>query len=83
MNGVRFHTKARNQTRCTQNNGITIPGEYESMNINYYGELKNILDLHYMGRKHVYLFECNCWDIRNRTGMQKDEYFTSVNTSRL
>ena len=83
VNGVRFHTKVRNQTRRTQNNGITIPGEHESMNINYYGELKNILDLRYMGGKHVYLFECNWWDIGNRTEMQKDEYFTSVNTSRL
>jgi hypothetical protein len=66
VNDVRFHTKARNQTHCTQNNGITIPGEHESMNINYYGKLKNILDLRYMGGKHVYLFECNCWDIGNR-----------------
>jgi hypothetical protein len=81
MNGVRFHTKDHDRTRHTQNSGITVPGEHESTTINYYGELRNILELHYMGRKQVYLFECNWWDIGNRTGMQKDEHFTSVNTS--
>ena len=59
VNGVRFHTKARDRTRRTQNSGIIVPSEHESMDINYYGELKNILDLRYMGGKHVYLFECN------------------------
>uniref|UniRef100_A0A2N9GAQ5 Transposase-associated domain-containing protein n=1 Tax=Fagus sylvatica TaxID=28930 RepID=A0A2N9GAQ5_FAGSY len=77
-----FHTKDRDRTRRTQNSGITVPGEHESTTINYYGELRNILELHYMGRKQVYLFECDWWDIGNRTGMQKDEHFTSVNTSR-
>ena len=59
MNGVRFHTKDRARTRHTQNSGITVSVEHESMTINYYGELRNILELHYMGRKQVYLFECD------------------------
>ena len=36
-----------------------------------------------MGGNRIYLFECNWWNIRNRLGMQNDEYFTSVNTSRI
>jgi hypothetical protein len=48
--------------------------------IEFYGELKNILVLRY-GRNCVYLFECNWWDVGHRTGIQIDEHFTSVNTS--
>jgi hypothetical protein len=81
MNDVRFHTKYRNRTHHTQNNGITVPGEYESMTINYYGELRNILKLRYIDRKHVYLFECDWWDIENIMRIQMDKHFTSVNTS--
>ena len=35
-----------------------------------------------MGNNRVYLFECDWWDIRDGTGIQRDEHFTSVNTSR-
>ena len=83
MIGVRFHTKDCNRTRRTHNSGIIVLGEHESTTINYYGELRNILELCSMVRKQVYLFECNWWDIENRTGVQKDEHFTSVNTSRI
>ena len=50
MNGVRFHIKNCNRTCCTQNSGITVPGEHGSMTINYYGELRNILELRYIGK---------------------------------
>jgi hypothetical protein len=83
VNGVRFQTEDREETRRTQNSGISVPGEHELTNIDYYGELKNILELRYMGGNRIYLFECNWWNIGNRLGMQNDEHFTSVNTSRI
>jgi hypothetical protein len=49
-------------------------------NIDFYGELKNILVLSY-SRNRVYLFKCDWWDIGHRTRMQTNEHFTSVNTS--
>ena len=58
MNGIKFHTKNNDQTCHTQNSGINVPGEHESTTINYYNELRNILEVRYMGRKQVYLFEC-------------------------
>ena len=81
MNGVKFHIKYRDRTYHTQNSGITVLGEYELITINYYGELRNILKLRYINGKHVYLFECDWWDIGNIMRMQRDEHFTSVNTS--
>jgi hypothetical protein len=81
VNGVRFHIKDYERTLRTQNSGIVVQGEHNMKNIEFYGELKNILVLRY-GRNRVYLFECNWWDVGHRTGIQIDEHFTSVNTSR-
>ena len=82
VNGVRFHTKDREHTRRTQNSGIFVSGEDGGTKTDYYGELRNVLELTYLGNNHVYLFECDWWDTRDGTGMQRDEHCTSVNTSR-
>ncbi|XP_062160449.1 uncharacterized protein LOC133867700 [Alnus glutinosa] len=82
VNGVRFHTKKCEQTRITQNSGIVVRGEHGTSNIEFYGVLRNILELRYPGPNHVYLFECDWWNTGSRTGMQMDQYFTTVNTSR-
>jgi hypothetical protein len=82
VNGVRFHTKECEQTRTIQNSGIVVRGEHGTSNIEFYGVLRNILELRYPGPNHVYLFECDWWNTRSRTGMQMDQYFTTVNTSR-
>ena len=80
VNGVRFHIKDYERTLHTQNSGVVVQGEHNMKDIEFYGELKNFLVLHY-GQNRVYLFECNWWDIEHRTGIQIDEHFTSVNTS--
>ncbi|KAK9994727.1 hypothetical protein SO802_024430 [Lithocarpus litseifolius] len=82
VNGVRFHTKDREHTRRTQNSGVFVLGEYGVTKSDYYGELRNVLELNYLGNNHVYLFECDWWDTRDGTRMQRDKHFTSVNTSR-
>ncbi|XP_062156838.1 uncharacterized protein LOC133864501 isoform X3 [Alnus glutinosa] len=82
VNGVRFHTTECEQTRTTQNSGIVVRGEHGTSNIEFYGVLRNILELRYPGPNHVYLFECDWWNTGIRTGMQTDQYFKTVNTSR-
>ncbi|KAK9993895.1 hypothetical protein SO802_023598 [Lithocarpus litseifolius] len=82
VNGVRFHTKDREHTRRTQNSGVFVSGEDGVTKTDYYGELRNVLELNCLGNNHVYLFECDWWDTRDGTGMQRDKHFTSVNTSR-
>jgi len=82
VNGVRLHTKKCEQTRITQNSGIVVRGKHGTSNIEFYGVLRNILELRYPGSNHLYLFECDWWNTGSRTGMQMDQCFTTVNTSR-
>ena len=69
VNGVRFHTKDREHTRRTQNSGVFVSGEDGGTKTNYYGELRNVLELTYMGNNRVYLFECDWWETRDGTRM--------------
>jgi len=82
VNGVRYQTKECAQTRTTQNCGVAVKGEHDTSTIEYYGELKRILELRYPGPNTVYLFECDWWNIGNSSGIQTDQGFTSVNTGR-
>lgn len=82
VNGVRYHTKECAETRTTQNSGVSVSGEDETSITEYYGELKNILELRYPGQNLVYLFECDWWDTGSATGVRMDQGFTIVNTSR-
>jgi hypothetical protein len=50
--------------------------------IDYYYELKRVLDLCYPNANTVYLFECDWWNIGSSIGIRTDQGFTSVNTSR-
>jgi hypothetical protein len=81
VNGVRFHTKEYAQIRTTQNSGVVVRSEHKTSIIEYYGELKNILELRYPGQNRVYLFECDWWDTRSTRGIKIDHGFTIVNTS--
>jgi hypothetical protein len=83
VNGVRFHTKECAKTRTIQNSGVVVKGGYNTLDDEYYGELKNIFELCYPGRNRVYLFECDWWDTGSNTqGIRKEQGFTIVNTSR-
>ncbi|XP_059454976.1 uncharacterized protein LOC132185188 [Corylus avellana] len=71
------------QTRTTQNSGIVVKGGYNTLDDEYYGELKNIFELCYLGRNWVYLFKFNWWDTGSNTrGIRKEQGFTIMNTSR-
>jgi hypothetical protein len=82
VNGVRYHTKEYAETRTTQNSGIFVSGDDGNSVTEYYGELKNILELHYPGQNRVYLFDCDWWDTGSAAGLRMEQGFTFVNTSR-
>ncbi|XP_042939338.1 uncharacterized protein LOC122274358 [Carya illinoinensis] len=83
MNGTRFHTLRRGEYRRTQNSGVVVKGEHNSKPIDFYGVLNDILQLRYMGWRHVYLFRCEWFDVGDmRRGIVVGEHITSVNTSR-
>ncbi|KAF5468939.1 hypothetical protein F2P56_013047 [Juglans regia] len=84
VNGVRFHTKECERNRCTQCSGVLVKGEHEANDVNFYGILNDILELHYLGGHQVFLFNYDWWDIgKRRTGIQIDNHFTSINISRV
>lgn len=82
INGFRFHTKAREENRKTQNSGVVNTSEADG--INYYGRLKNIIELNYYGSFKIVLFKCDWVDVHHNMGLKHDEFGdTLVNFSRL
>ncbi|XP_042939624.1 uncharacterized protein LOC122274674 [Carya illinoinensis] len=83
MNGIRFHTENLGKYRRTQNSGLVVNGEHRSKLVDFYGVLIDILQLRYMGWRHVYLFKCEWFDIGDgKRGIRVGDHLTSVNTSR-
>ncbi|XP_042950337.1 uncharacterized protein LOC122282453 [Carya illinoinensis] len=83
MNGIRFQTKDRERHRRTQNSGLVVRGEHQSNPVDFYGVLKDIIELRYMGWRKVYLFQCDWWDVGDkRKGIRVGDHLTSLNTSR-
>ncbi|XP_077232128.1 uncharacterized protein LOC143891598 [Tasmannia lanceolata] len=72
--GFRFHTKAREQKRKTQNCGVVVTANTRSFSsardqnpvagdISYYGVLTDIIELNYFGRLKALLFKCDWFDV--------------------
>jgi hypothetical protein len=74
----------------TQNSGImTSASVSEEQDQEYYGVMKQVLELKYQRNKHgdrsVFLFRCDWFDLGSKktTKMKDDGYFKSINTSVL
>ncbi|CAN0859932.1 hypothetical protein LINGRAHAP2_LOCUS7801 [Linum grandiflorum] len=83
INGFRFHTKAREQTKRCQNSGVMVRGENNG-GISFYGTLSNVIELRYTDGVRVVLFQCEWYDTtREGVGYKKDHHgIISVNTKR-
>ena len=84
IDGIRFHTKEREMHRQTQNSGVVVEGVYEGNHeLEYYGVIKDIIELDYCFQNSVLLFKCDWWDVgNNKTGIHTDAHFTTINASR-
>ncbi|XP_042950146.1 uncharacterized protein LOC122282038 [Carya illinoinensis] len=83
INGKRFHSKQHEPWRWTQNSGVVVKGENLPNNLDFYGVINEVLELRYMGGRHVYLFSCDWFDVSDqRRGVRVDVHMTSVNMSR-
>ncbi|CAL5420286.1 unnamed protein product [Camellia sinensis] len=84
INGTRFHTQDRDMNRKTQNSGVVVKGDHKGEAIDFYGVVRDIVELKYLGRNRVFLFKCDWWDVGNeKNGMKFDDYkYVSVNVTR-
>lgn len=84
INGVRFHTLARDEHRNTQNSTIKSAGTHGDDTIDFYGTITDIIELSYSknnkGRRTVILLRCEWYNLEGRTYQMKDDgYFKSIN----
>ena len=50
VNGVRFNTAKLDKNKKTQNSGLAYRGTYKSETIDYYGTLKEIIEIPYTSK---------------------------------
>ncbi|XP_020082508.1 uncharacterized protein LOC109706120 [Ananas comosus] len=63
INGFRYHTISREENRKTQNSGVVNTSEIDG--VNYYGRLRDIIELNYYGNFKVVLFKCDWIDVHH------------------
>lgn len=89
VNGVRFNTVEREKNRRSQNSGVVSEGTHNKKVIDFYGKLKEIIELQYNKRddgttRSVVLFRCDWYKLDGkRTALKEDGFFKSINTGSL
>ncbi|XP_049397294.1 uncharacterized protein LOC125861439 [Solanum stenotomum] len=77
VNGYRFHVEDYDNKLRTQNCGVVVLGENDedSENLDYYGVLRDVIELQFVMDRRVILFRCNWFDVYDEIkGVKKDEY---------
>ncbi|KAJ9547255.1 hypothetical protein OSB04_019798 [Centaurea solstitialis] len=77
VNGVRFMVLSRDAQRTTQNSGVLVEGESGEK---YYGQLEEIIELHYPCGYSTVLFRCKWFD--TRSGVRCENNIISIDTRR-
>ncbi|KAK4435175.1 hypothetical protein Salat_0680800 [Sesamum alatum] len=73
VNRFRFHIKDSENNKMTQNSGVVVEGEHNKKIIDFYGVVKDILEIYYLqGAKRVLIFRCDWWNLNDRSGIQMD-----------
>ena len=85
INGVRYHTLAREEHRKTQNSTIKCAGTHNDDTIDFYGTIIDIIELSYSknskGHRTVILLRCEWYNLEGKTYQLKDDgYFKSINS---
>jgi hypothetical protein len=85
VNGVRFNTAERDKNKKTQNSGVACIGGHKNEKINYYGTLKEIIELEYTDSdRSVVIFRCDWYKLDGKhTSLKDDGFYKSINISNL
>lgn len=78
VNEVRFHNQNRDNRRSSQNSGVTVAGDNDGQEVNFYGVLYDVVELNYMPK-------CKWFDTNaKKKRIHQDNYhFTCINASKL
>ena len=86
VNGYKYHTQEHAKGRVTNNSGVCVRGEtYNAQESDYYGILKEILELVYCGNEHstVLMFKCDWFDNNRGVVVNKNRLVDVKHKSRL
>ena len=73
VNGVRYHAKARDERRTTQNSGVCVEAECDGETSDFFGRVDEIWELSYLYWNKVIIFKCSWFDTNNKTGRIKKD----------
>jgi hypothetical protein len=83
VNGMRFNTVDHNKNKKTQNSGVMSQSTYNGHVTDFFGTLKEIIQLDYNARS-VVLFKCDWFKLDGkRTELKDDGFFRSINVGSL
>ena len=82
VNGVRYHSRMRDERRTTQNCGICVEAElYDGDSCDFFGVIDEVWAVSYLYWNKVILFKCSWFDNNEKKKRTKKEYnFTSIRT---
>nr|XP_025880314.1 uncharacterized protein LOC107280544 [Oryza sativa Japonica Group] len=84
VNGVRFNTLDRDKNKKTQNSGVISLGTHNSELIEFYGNIKEIIQIDYNGDdRSVVLFKCDWYKLDGRNALKDDGFYKSINVGSL
>ena len=86
INGVRYSTVDREKFMLTQNSGVMTEGSHNDQDIDFYGVLKEVIELQYnsnlQARRTVVLFRCDWFNQEGKTrGLRDDGHFKTIHIS--
>ncbi|KAK2659537.1 hypothetical protein Ddye_006070 [Dipteronia dyeriana] len=83
VNGVCFHSKARDERRTTQNSGVAVPGEHDDNAIDFYGFVTAILQLNFILGYNVPIFKCQRANDVEEGSQDTDDVYQENESSNL
>ena len=85
VNGVRFNTVDRDKNKKTQNSGVMSKSEHNGQPIDFFGTLKEIIQLEYnLDGRSIVLFKCGWYKLDGKkTELKDDGFFKSINVGSL